>query len=260
MKTTPEEALVALQPWIARHYRTAWQPEVRSDDPNPAGSAFSGVPSLLTGEDWPTCKICGVPMEAMLQLDLKTLPTDRHGTDLLQLFYCVADEPCEGGWEAFANQTSLCRIISPNDARPATINRNRFPAKTIQGWTAIEDLPDPIEHERLGIKIDYHFNDVPFQPMEMWCPELDLHFVGAQFIKVLEQNVAAADGDKLGGWPAWVQGVEYPSCPECGTEMSLVMQIESEDNVPYMFGDSGRGHITQCPNHQHVVAFAWSCC
>ena len=259
MTITPAEALVALQPWIAKHHRTAWRPEVRSDDPAPTGSAFSGVPLLSKGEDWPTCKSCGVPMEMMLQLDLKALPTDRHGTDTLQLFYCVANDTCDRGWEAFANHASLCRTISPNDARSATTNLNRFPAKTIHAWNAIEDSPDSAEHERLGIKIDYHFKDVPFKPMEFWCPELDLHFVGSQFIKCLEENVAAADGDKLGGWPQWVQGVEYPTCPECGTEMSLIMQIDSEDNVPYMFGDCGVGHITQCPKHHHIVAFAWAC-
>lgn len=258
MTMTPAESLVALQPWIDRHYRTAWRPEVRSDDPTPTASAFSGVPLLLKGEDWPICKSCGVPMESMLQLDLKSLPTDRHGTDTLQLFYCVANDTCERGWEAFANHASLCRTIAPNDAQPATTNLNRFPAKTIQAWNEFQDSPASAEHERLGIKIDYHFNDVPFKPMEMWCPELDLHFVGSKFIKFLEQNVAAADGDKLGGWPAWVQGVEYPSCPECGTEMSLIMQIASEDHVPHMFGDCGAGHITQCPNHHHIVAFAWA--
>ena len=51
-------------------------------------------------------------------------------------------------------------------------------------------------------------------------------------------------GEKLGGWPMWVQSVEYPSCPECGAEMTLLFQIDSERNLPYMFGDVGCGHIT----------------
>lgn len=259
MAITPADALVALQPWIAKHQRTAWQPEVGGDDPAPTGSAFSGLPLLLPGEEWPTCKSCSSPMELMLQLDLQSLPTDRFGTDTLQLFYCVADEMCDGGWVAFSDQVSLCRTIASQDARSASTNRNRFPAKSILGWTEIEDLPSPAEHERLGLKFDYHFNDVPFQPMEFWCPELDLHFVGSKFLKHLEENVAPADGDKLGGWPLWIQGIEYPTCPECGTEMSLLMQIGSEDNVPFMFGDCGVGHITQCPHHKHVVAFGWAC-
>lgn len=259
MGNTPEEALAALQPWIAKHGRTAWRPEVRIDDSTQSASAFSGLPFLVPGEDWPLCKSCDAPMELMLQLDLPTLPTDRHGDRLLQLFYCVTGDACDRGWEAFADHSSLCRTITQGEARPASANLNRFPTKTIHAWNPIEDFPDSAEHDRLGIKIDCHFNDVPFHPMEFWCPELDLHFVGSKFIDCLEETVAAADGDKLGGWPRWVQGVEYPTCPECGTEMSLVMQIDSEDNVPYMFGDCGIGHITQCPQHHDVVTFGWAC-
>ena len=66
-------------------------------------------------------------------------------------------------------------------------------------------------------------------------------------------------GDKLGGWPHWVQSVEYPSCPTCGREMEIVLQVDSEDNIPHMFGDAGCGHITQCPDHPQVLAFGWAC-
>jgi hypothetical protein len=31
------------------------------------------------------------------------------------------------------------------------------------------------------------------------------------------------------------------------------------DELPFMLGDSGIGHITQCPDHPEVVAFAWAC-
>jgi uncharacterized protein YwqG len=65
--------------------------------------------------------------------------------------------------------------------------------------------------------------------------------------------------DKLLGWPYWVQSLEYPECPDCGKEMSLVFQIDSEDNLPYMFGDCGCGHITQCKDHPERLAFAWAC-
>jgi hypothetical protein len=38
-----------------------------------------------------------------------------------------------------------------------------------------------------------------------------------------------------------------------------VFQVDSEDNVPFMFGDVGCGHITRCPDHKQVVAFGWAC-
>jgi len=259
MSITPDEAIIALGPWINKHKRPAWRPRVCADDPARSASAFSGIPMLLPGEDWPLCQCCHAATELIVQLDLETLPRDGHGPGILQLFYCVAGDACEGGWEPFSNCVSLCRVVLPSECQLAATNLNSFPAKAIEGWDEIEDLPNGAEHDRLGIKFDYHFDDVPFQPMELWCPELDLHFVGAEFLEILEESVASAGGDKFGGWPNWVQDVEYPACPECGAEMSLVMQIDSEDHVPYMFGDCGVGHITQCPQHLDVVAFGWAC-
>ena len=31
------------------------------------------------------------------------------------------------------------------------------------------------------------------------------------------------------------------------------------DALPFVFGDMGIGHITQCPEHKAVVAFGWAC-
>jgi hypothetical protein len=41
--------------------------------------------------------------------------------------------------------------------------------------------------------------------------------------------------------------------------MRLVFQVDSEDNVPHMFGDAGIGHLTQCPDHKDVLGFGWAC-
>jgi hypothetical protein len=41
--------------------------------------------------------------------------------------------------------------------------------------------------------------------------------------------------------------------------MGHVFQVDSEDHVPFMFGDAGCGHVTQCPDHKEVVAFGWAC-
>ena len=38
------------------------------------------------------------------------------------------------------------------------------------------------------------------------------------------------------------------------------VDAETEDHVPYMFGDAGCGHITQCRERLDVVAFGWACC
>jgi hypothetical protein len=39
--------------------------------------------------------------------------------------------------------------------------------------------------------------------------------------------------------------------------MQLVFQ-HTGDKLPFMFGDSGIGHITQCPEHKEFLAFGWA--
>jgi uncharacterized protein YwqG len=89
---------------------------------------------------------------------------------------------------------------------------------------------------------------------------LDLEAQDDDGRELAETISAAAAGDKLGGWPHWIQGVEYPSCPRCAARMALVFQLDSNDNLDFMFGDAGVAHVTQCPQHPDVVALAWACC
>src|SRR5262249_10333174 len=127
--------------------------------------------------------------------------------------------------------------------------------KRIVGWQRFTDQPCPTEHEELGLIYHYQFKA---GTVRLECPELGLVFENARAAKLAESISTSANGDKLGGWPDWVQGVEYPNCSQCGQRMALVFQVDSEDNVPFLFGDAGCGHITQCPDHKEVVAFGWA--
>lgn len=40
----------------------------------------------------------------------------------------------------------------------------------------------------------------------------------------------------------------------------MLFQIDSNTNLPYMFGDVGCGILTYCPEHPDVLAFGWDCC
>ena len=75
----------------------------------------------------------------------------------------------------------------------------------------------------------------------------------------VKECVPTYERDKVGGWPAWVQVVEYPKCPQCDGRMdSVVFQLTSGDKVPFHLADGGRGPILQCPKHKRVLAFPWS--
>ncbi|MFK7971974.1 MAG: DUF1963 domain-containing protein, partial [Bacteroidia bacterium] len=69
----------------------------------------------------------------------------------------------------------------------------------------------------------------------------------------------AITGDKLFGWPYWVQSQEYPFDRKTESRMELLFQFDSEVNLPFMFGDAGIGHLTQSPDNKDELGFGWAC-
>ncbi|MDQ7826394.1 MAG: DUF1963 domain-containing protein [Candidatus Eremiobacteraeota bacterium] len=224
--------------------RTAWLPVVRAGDGDLTASKFSGIPCLLPGESWPRCRNCKKPLQLFVQLDYAGLPAGfrkevKADRGILQLFYCTNTgagcDYSETSWPS--SKCTLVRIISPDkvekprEAPP----EGYFPAKIIVGWNEADDYPGWEELSGKGITLD--------APDEKEYESLD----------------TPKQGEKLGGWPFWVQGIEYPLCPKCGATMRYLFQVDSEKNIPFMFGDAGMGHITQCPVHTDVLSFRWAC-
>ena len=261
---TPEEIVERLEPWLAKQRRPAWKPIVREGDGPVTGSKFCGMPWIGPDVQWPECGHCKNPLMLFLQLDLHDLPEElgrQFGAGLLQLFYCTRDD-CQGmgGWEPFADDLSRVRVVLPSGPSLMTSMPQQdclWPVKQIVGWNRFADLPAPAEHDQLGLKYTYDFNA---GTLRIECSELDFVLTYPMNDCPAEQIAISQSGDKLAGWPAWVQGVEYPHCPQCGRQMVHVFQVDSEDNVPFMFGDVGCGHITQCPEHKEIAAFGWACC
>jgi len=197
-------------------------------------------------------------MRFLLQLDFDAIPSSslpRPTSSLLQLFYCSTDDgTCEtwrphSGTHHFRTRTRDATIQS-GPIEP--LNR-----VLIGGWREFDDFPSAAEHTTLGIDYDYDFRAgvvaVRCADPPIVLPKLALEMEVAEII------ANAAPGDKLLGWPSWVQGVEYPQCPRCEQYMSLVFQIDSNDNLDYMFGDAGIAHVTRCNMHPDEFAFGWAC-
>ena len=230
---------------VLPYKRLAWFPKTVEKNSSQLSSKFSGIPALSKDESWPCCANCEEPMQLFLQLNSKDLPESEQnlfGEGLLQVFYCTNwDEECEVKCDAFFpfSKSSLVRVSNYNaeeiyflDKSPV---KNAFTEKAIIGWISMEDYPNWEELSNFGINLTDEQSD-------LLC---DLDYPKPK--------------DKLWGWPYWVQGVEYPDCPECGESMKLLFQIDSEDNLPYMFGDSGCSHITQCEHHPDILTIAWAC-
>jgi uncharacterized protein YwqG len=254
----------AFSVWRDKHVRPAWKPVCGEAEAAPGGQ-FGGSPLLSPGEPWPTCKDCGEPMRFFLQIPLATLPAafEARGEGILQMFYCSTDDGVCETFRAFSS-THLVRLVTaPATTAPHPDGLDPFPLRPIAGWREIADYPHPPEHENLGLVYRYQRRNnqvsVSCKALGIELRDLDVNAVSAPDANVEETISAAMHGDKLGGWPLWVQSVAYPACQQCGRPMRFVMQLDSEDNIPHMFGSIGCGHIMQCPDHPQVLTFAWAC-
>lgn len=254
---------------IAQFIRPAWKPMVTQGDGDILASKFSGRPWLSQNETWPTCPNCAKPMQLFLQLNLAELPEpvrEEFGSGVLQMFHCIPGD-CQPEYEVgtiyygrvpFLIQNVRIRLVQPlgsgsNPPLPEIDGEeygSSFPALTITNWVEIEDYPHP--------------DDLVAQ-VYGW-DQVKNHNLGSELAQRLglsyeyDQVYPTDEGDKLGGYPRWVQDMEYPGCPICHAPMRLVFQLASCENLPYMFGDMGIAHILQCKTHKDEFAFVWSGC
>ncbi len=233
-----EKMLIQLRPFI----RTAYLPKTQSVEKEfNAASKIGGFPYLRNLKDWPVCANCKKSMQLFLQLNLNNIPINTEDC-LIQLFYCTNNEPiCEIDCQAYFpfSESAVCRKIKI-EGPSAQIKPNLaeiFPEKKIISWEPVDDYPIYDELEELGIDMDIEDYEI-----------LEINEIGIPIT-----------GDKLFGWPHWIQAVEYPFDRKTATRMNLLFQIDSEVNLPYMFGDGGIGHLTQSPDNPDELAFGWAC-
>lgn len=230
---------------LEKYKRAAYYPITTPSEFNhDAKSKMGGLPYLRGQDDWPICPNCKNNMQLFLQLNLQEIPEQKEN-GLVQMFYCTNSEPhCESELEAFIpfSKAVVCRRIDENgpsvEFKPKL--EEVFGEIAISGWKKQDDYPHFEEWEHLGIEFDPYDEEV-FEMMD-----------------IREQGMALP-GDKLFGWPFWVQSIEYPHDRKTNKMMTHFFQIDSEVHIPYSFGDVGTGHLTVSPDNKHELGFGWAC-
>jgi len=246
----------------AASLRHAWIPRVRPCNNLPiTASKFGGLPFLKSDEKWPVCSGCNQNLTFFFQLRGCDLPFElgqEHikGDELMQMFVCTAGcltfEPFSGSHcvrvvdfdpdpkPPSASSSSSSPSPSPAFADIAIIRTaaasaiDAWQARRLVGWKRTVDVPHYEDFEQYGLE----------EPDEETFEEDEAFPFG---------------GEKLSGFPNWVQSNEQPRCNHCNSIMDFVFQVGSNGMFDHMFGDCGIGHITQCPTHKEVLAFAWAC-
>ncbi len=217
--------LKELKKTLKKDKRKAWPFDGALGDLGPKASKLGGEPFLPAGHPRPTG--AGGPLPLALQLDLSAHPEKQAQHDgILQLFYDA---------EAAGDGRGILRIV-PREGDHVPDDGPRLPARSVAEWgRAKSDFPSVA--------------DDPARTA----------------VELREEQVAVLrdlnlGGDKLGGWPDWLQDPTYPSCPECGAACTrLVFQLEGGRHVAVDFGDAGIGYVLQCPEHPAQVAFQTQC-
>ncbi|MFO0856898.1 MAG: DUF1963 domain-containing protein [Phycisphaerales bacterium] len=229
--------------------RTAWVPVTKKGNSELLASRFGGLPALPTGTEHPRCKACHADMPLFVQLNIDSLPADArsqcpdvlHGK-LLQFFYCTNDECNNQDFGAFAGNMLVRFVAVENTQFEVSDSEEVFLPKVIEAWKAVSDVP----------YLNEAYVHVHLDEDQKLADDYD-DYCNALIAPLLHS------GDKLLGWPDWIQDVSYPNCAVCGKTMQYLVQIRSKDNVDYMFGDAGIGHICVCPKHIDKPSFYWSC-
>lgn len=237
-----EPEILKAQQQLEAFKRTAYLPVTKSHSGRfSIHSKIGGLPYLRHAEDWPTCPNCQKKMALLLQLNGQELP---HSSDsqIIQLFYCINEEKeCEIELESFFpfSKGVVARRIEKLEAAftvdyPPEVTLTEH---EITKWIAKDDYPHYEEYDQLGL-------DISSEAMEY----------------LEERNLCVPlEGDKLYGWPYWVQSEEYPVDSETEEKFSPLFQLDSQDRLHHLFGDAGIGHLTQSNRPPHEMTFAWAC-
>ncbi len=225
--------------------RQAWRPVTAYGNSDIEAFEFAGNPWLSAEESYPLCPRCQNPLRFFLQINLEKLPEaarSQFGNGLLQLFCCAnEDAGCiDDGWEPFST-CKLVRIVQPGGAASsaelpvvdwkmgAALIEGEFPKKHIVGWQEIRTYLEWHEVESSkGLRLSRDESEI------LSAAGVEHESFGCEISDFMDTTrMCPVEGDRLAGYPRWLQYAEYPNCPICDRLMDqLIFELTSDDNLP----------------------------
>lgn len=219
---------------LAAARRPCFEPVLEAGDGSPGDSKMGGTPL----GDPPVCKGCKQVMVLLLQLDTDALPEGAkvRGKGPLQVFHCgrscdYGDTKHSPGGVGVVLRMGLPKAPAKAEGKPKKGKAGvvvRGKASRIVGFTPGFDLPG--RGDAGDLKLD------------------------AKEMRLMQEQ-RSQGGDKLGGYPSWIQSPQPAECPTCSAPMQFIFQLSAR---LVDFGDSGLGYLHQCEKHPAKLAFSWS--
>ncbi|KUL37908.1 hypothetical protein ADL22_19935 [Streptomyces sp. NRRL F-4489] len=241
------EAILAALPELAPHAREAVIFHPERAEPGRRDSSLGGPLLWPRDEPWPVCSLPdenspdGVPGTAMVpvaQLFRRDAPGPwwPAGIDLLQILWCPNEH-----WDPPAPQADISPVVEMRWRRAADVT------------DPLSAPPPPSRYDEDGYLpracalTAEHVTDFPFReelPAEL-RPRL------AELVRETGDGgdaITRLAGWKLGGWPTW--HLTHPAvlaCDACGTTMTLLFTVASDDETGVIVGRWGDLRLFTCP-------------
>jgi predicted DNA-binding WGR domain protein len=158
----------------------------------PSEDVWGGIPQGVPERDWPICEECDGPMihAATLHADPKRLPLKKH--QALMAFVCNSGDICDF-WDADAGANKVLLRTRSDLANPT--------------------LKAPPKGAKKANRRALSYDEV-FEVAQEFEPNAE----------------GPKDCDKVGGYPAWLQGeADPPVCNTCNSPMRFVAQLNERD-------------------------------
>lgn len=220
------------------------------------GSHFGGNPYFESGGKWPICPDCNRELDFICQIDYTQGFHEKHKEiALFTFFYCWECLPCGGLLKDETEGQWVVKIYpNPSEEKAVTIKRAKVQEKVTKPCIGeiyeAESLPDWDEIDLMKL--------VEKRLPRPWA---GLDIPGGLYQSLVEKLIGEPEGlcTFLGGYPKWIQGGLTPKCSKCGSRMSLLAQINSEENAGIEWRDDGAVYLFFCPNHPHEIKFVIQC-
>jgi predicted DNA-binding WGR domain protein len=245
---------------LRREYgRVAYVPSVVDcEDDARDGSKFGGAPWIAPGDLWPLCERCGDPLPLYFQLRRDEVPAESRWAfrdEGLQVFACdecVFRSPHEG---LLLRHVSLHGVgRDPQESLGDGFRIDRQVATEVLRATWI------IRRTTTRGKIDQDVCIAWPKRIAGWVPTADIRRDVDDDVaeELYELEVHCLRGDKLGGWPDWVDEPTVAACATCRHDMDYFFQVDSDCNLPVIFGDAGTAWVFVCRECARG-ALRWQC-
>ena len=200
-------------------------PDLRVAGGAPGASRLGGYPSLEDPSAWPRCGLCREPMTFLAELvasELSGLLEPLPFEGRLQIFACPnCDRPEHFTSGRCVRQIGLDAVVATTlpDEGPHW-SRFMIPKRSIVGWRVARDTPDIDEVNQL---CDHDIEEAS---------------------ELLAERGHRHRGEKVSGWPSWIQDIDYGECDVCpGTALVFVMQLAAA-----ALAEESALYVLRCPS------------